>query len=87
MFRATFSESVENVTTGDFSVDGSTSATVTGVSASSGTTIDVTVSGGDLASFDGTVGIDLSGSQDIADSVGNALPAGEPSTDEKLYGG
>ena len=82
IFRATFSESVSNVTTGDFSVNGSTTATVTSVSASSGTTIDVTVSGGDLAGFDGSVGLNLDGSQDITDGVGNALPSGEPSTDE-----
>ena len=67
---------------GDFSVSGSSTAGVTSVSASSGTTIDVTVSGGDLASFDGTVGLNLVGGQNIEDSVGNALPDAEPVTDE-----
>jgi hypothetical protein len=43
---------------------------------------DVTVSGGDLANFNGTVGLNLSASQNITDLTGNALPAGEPTTDE-----
>ncbi len=82
VFRATFDESVQNVTTGDFSVDSTSTATVTGVSTISASTYDVTVSGGDLATFSGTVGLNLAGSQDIQDLAGNALPAGEPTTDE-----
>ena len=34
------------------------------------------------AGFNGTVGLNLAGSQDITDLAGNALPAGEPATDE-----
>ncbi|HNQ93245.1 MAG TPA: sortase [Anaerolineales bacterium] len=82
VFRATFSETVVNVSVGDFAVNGATTATVTLVTLVSGTVYDITVSGGDLAGFNGVVGIDLSGAQDITDSVGNALPAGEPATDE-----
>ncbi|HMR98069.1 MAG TPA: sortase [Anaerolineales bacterium] len=82
VFRATFSETVVNVSVGDFAVNGATTATVTLVTPISGTVYDITVSGGDLAGFNGVVGIDLSGAQDITDSVGNALPAGEPATDE-----
>ncbi len=82
VFQATFSMSVENVTTDDFAVNGTTTATVSSVSASSGATIEVTVSGGDLADFDGVVGLDLAAGQDIADVAGNTLAANEPTTDE-----
>jgi|GEM_PF-3258382 len=83
VFRATFSEDVKNVDAADFAVNGGTTATVSNVSTVTADSVyDVTVSGGDLASFDGTVGLDLAGGQDIADAAGNALPAGEPATDE-----
>ncbi|MBK9005675.1 MAG: hypothetical protein IPM31_01655 [Anaerolineae bacterium] len=82
VFRATFNETVVNVSVGDFAVNGTTTATVTLVTPISGSVYDVTVSGGDLAGFNGVVGLDLAGGQDIADSVGNTLPAGEPATDE-----
>jgi LPXTG-site transpeptidase (sortase) family protein len=82
IFRATFDETVVNVSAGDFVVNGATTATITLVTQISGTVYEITVSGGDLAGFNGTVGLDLSGSQDITDSVGNALPGGEPATDE-----
>ena len=82
VFRATFDEEVTGVGTADFAVNGTTTATVTGMSQVTGSTYDVTVSGGNLAGFNGVVGMDLSGSQDIEDLAGNALPAGEPATDE-----
>ncbi len=81
VFRATFSEDVQNVSLGDFDVTGTT-ATVTTVTPVSGSVYDLTVSGGDLAGLDGTVGIDLAAGQDITDTTANALPAGEPATDE-----
>jgi len=81
VFQATFSEEVQYVTIDDFEVTGS-SATVTSVSSDTGTTIDLTASGGDLAGYEGIVGIDLAAGQDIADLADNALPAGEPTTDE-----
>lgn len=82
IFRATFSEGVENVDLVDFVVTGST-ATVTSISMSAmGTVHDITVSGGDLADLNGTVGVDLAAGQDITDLVGIPLPAGEPPTDE-----
>ena len=81
VFRASFDEDVTNVSTTDFDVSGST-ASVTGVSSVSADTYDLTVSGGDLASFEGTVGLDLAGTQYITDMAGNALPAGEPAADE-----
>ncbi|MCK5212620.1 MAG: choice-of-anchor D domain-containing protein, partial [Dehalococcoidia bacterium] len=58
VFRATFDEDVQYVSTGDFAVSGTT-ATVTNVNAVSAAVYDLTVSGGDLAGYDGTVGIDL----------------------------
>ncbi|WP_439342863.1 Ig-like domain-containing protein [Vacuolonema iberomarrocanum] len=82
IFRVTFDEDVQNVNAADFTVDGTTTATVSGVNAVSASVYDVTVSGGDLASFDGTVGLDLAVSQDIQDLAGNDLPAGDPGTDE-----
>ncbi|MFT5128990.1 MAG: hypothetical protein ACI8W8_002610, partial [Rhodothermales bacterium] len=82
IFRATFDESVINVDTTDFAVAGGSTAGIAAVSANSASSYDVTVSGGDLASFDGTVGLNLAGGQNIADIIGNSLPGGEPATDE-----
>jgi LPXTG-site transpeptidase (sortase) family protein len=82
VFRATFSEAVQNVDTADFIVNGTTTATVSNVAVVSTSVYDITVSGGDLASFNGTVGLNLAGGQNIQDLAGNALPAGEPTTDE-----
>ena len=81
-FRVTFSEDVQNVDVADFVVNGDTTATVTGVTEVNDGVYDVVVSGGDLADFNGTVGLDLSNNQDIADLADNDLPAGEPDIDE-----
>ena len=81
VFRAAFNEDVTAVNAADFAVMGTT-ATVTGVSAVDARTYDVTVSGGDLASLNATVGLNLNGTQNITDPAGNALPASEPATDE-----
>ena len=82
VFRATFNEDVHDVSVDDFAVTG-TSATVTAVNAVSASVYDLTVSGGDLASYDGLVGINLAGGQNIADLADNALPAGEPGIDDE----
>jgi LPXTG-site transpeptidase (sortase) family protein len=82
VFRVTFSEGVQNVDTSDFSVNSTSTATVTNVATISTNVYDVTVSGGDLASFNGTVGLDLAGGQNIRDLAGNALPTSEPTTDD-----
>ncbi|MDA1014323.1 MAG: Ig-like domain-containing protein [Planctomycetota bacterium] len=82
VFRATFDEAVLLVDAADFSVNGTTTVTVTNVSMFSATQFDVTVSGGNLASFNGNVGLNLASGQNITDAVGNALPNGEPATDE-----
>ncbi len=81
VFRATFSEAVLNVVTTSFTVSGTT-GTVTSISAVSASIYDLTVSGGNLANYNGTVGLNFSGSQAITDNAGNALPNTEPATDE-----
>jgi hypothetical protein len=81
-FRVNFDETVQNVDATDFEVNGTTTATVTSVTSISPSVYDVTVSGGDLATFDGTVGLNLASGQNIQDLAGNALSAGEPATDE-----
>ncbi|MBE9099294.1 hypothetical protein [Vacuolonema iberomarrocanum] len=85
VFRVTFSEDVTGtVDAADFEVDGTSTATVTNVTAVSGTEYDVEVSGGDLANFNGTVGLNLSGTADIDDAGGNNVVIAEPTIDE-LY--
>lgn len=84
VFRATFSEAVKDVDTTDFTVSGST-ATITSVTAVSGSgnaQYDITVSGGNLANFNGSVGVNLATGQNIKDLANNALPSGEPATDQ-----
>ncbi len=81
-FLATFSEAVTDVDAADFAIDSTTTATITGVTQVTTSTYDLTISGGDLAGFNGTVNLDLSGTQNITDLIGNTLPAGEPATDE-----
>lgn len=81
VFQATFNKAVKNIDASDFMVDGST-ATVNDVSAVNDLVYNITVSGGDLADYNGTVGLNLSTIQDITDLADNALSAGEPATDE-----
>ena len=84
VFLATFGEAMTGVDAADFAVNSSpaTSATVTGVTPVTPSTYDVTISGGDLAGYNGTINLNLSGTPTITDLAGNALPAGEPPTDE-----
>ncbi|WP_252946619.1 Calx-beta domain-containing protein [Roseivirga pacifica] len=72
VWDVTFDEAVANVGTADFSVSGTT-GTVTSVTNPSGNIYRVTVSGGDLASLNGTVTLSFSGGQDISDVAGNTL--------------
>ncbi len=81
VFRVTFDEDVQNVDTSDFDASGTTGS-VSAVSAVSASVYDVTVSGGDLATFNGTVGLTFDGAQNIADLAGNALSNTTPGTDE-----
>lgn len=94
IFRAAFNEPVANVEITDFVVHSNTipapttTATVTNVTTISSSIYDVTISGGDLLSstFNGIVGLDLSGAQNITDTAPalNLLPNSEPTIDE-LY--
>jgi hypothetical protein len=80
VFRATFDEHVQNVDTTDFAVSGTTAGL--SVAMVNDDVYDITVTGGDLANLNGTVGLNLAVGQNITDLVDNALPAGEPATDE-----
>jgi uncharacterized protein YhjY with autotransporter beta-barrel domain len=73
-FTVTFSESVSNISTDDFAlgITGTANGTIVSVSASSGTSVDVTVSG---ITGNGTLKLNLNASTDIADAAGNAGPA------------
>ncbi len=73
VFTINFSENVTGVGADDFFVTGTTTATATSV-VGSGSSYDVTVSGGDLISFEGFVslGVDDRGNN-IQDDAGNAL--------------
>jgi hypothetical protein len=81
VFRVLFDEAVLNVDITDFVTNGTT-ATPQSIAVVDGLTYDVTISGGDLAGLAGSVGLDLAGAQDITDEIGNALAAGEPTTDQ-----
>ena len=75
-----FSEVVKNVDAADFTVSG-TSATVSGITESTtqlGMLYNVTVSGGDLNDYDGTVTLGFATGQDIVDEAGNTLTATTP---------
>ncbi len=82
VFQVTFSEGISTISILDFVVNGTTTATIGSMSMVGPATYQFTVSGGDLAGFNGEVGLNLSASQGILDNAGNALPAGEPTTDE-----
>ncbi|MFA7430426.1 MAG: DUF4347 domain-containing protein, partial [Rhodospirillaceae bacterium] len=71
-FDVTFSGAVTGVSTGDFAVTGTT-ATVTNVEAVSGSVYRVTVSGGNLASFTGAVGLTLVDDDSITAALGAPL--------------
>ncbi|MCA9140337.1 MAG: hypothetical protein KDB00_26380, partial [Planctomycetales bacterium] len=84
-FLAEFSEPVTQIDANDFLIVGTTTAMVTSVLpvAATGETIFlITVEGGDLASFDGSVGLDLAPAQNIQDAGGNLLPNVEPAIDQ-----
>lgn len=74
VFTVAFNDTVSNVSTDDFTLvaTGSAAGTITGVSASSGNSIDVTVS---AISGTGTLKLNLNGSTNIADNAGNTPPA------------
>jgi predicted extracellular nuclease len=82
-FTVTFSESVSDVSTGDFSLaaPGMTSASVTAVNASSGTVFTVTAYSGTGA---GTVRLDIPATATLTDAAGNNV-SGLPYTGGQAY--
>jgi Flp pilus assembly pilin Flp len=74
IFRASFNEAVTGVAAGSFTITGTTAivSAVTGSAAQ----WDITLSGGDLAALNGTVGLGVSVTPGILDPAGNALGAG-----------
>jgi len=78
-FEVSFSELVESISTDDFALNTSISGSITGVSASRGRSVTVTV---DNISGEGTLGLDVDSGNDLQDRAENALDATEPSTDE-----
>ncbi|MBP2230998.1 autotransporter-associated beta strand protein [Azospirillum agricola] len=86
VYRVTFSEALAATpSASDFSVSGTT-ATVTSVTSVGGNAYDVTVSGGDLAGYNGDVSLGFANNQGITDSAGNALTATTPTgTDQRLH--
>ncbi len=84
VFLATFNQAVVNVDASDFVINDTpfTTATITGVVSLTAATYTITVSGGDLASYEGIIGLDLDAATDIVSSDdASALTIAEPLTD------
>ncbi|WP_334179810.1 autotransporter domain-containing protein [Pseudoxanthomonas sp.] len=73
-FTVTFNKSVMNVSTDDFTLAGTGSATgtIASVSASSGSSINVNIAS---ITGNGTIKVNLNGSTNIVDEVGNSIPS------------
>lgn len=73
-FTVMFSEAVSNISIDDFALGttGTASGSITGVSASSGSSVTVTVSG---ITGNGSIKLNLNGATDISDAAGNMGPA------------
>lgn len=84
IFRVTFDEDVQNVDATDFNASG-TSGDASSVATVNASTYDVTVSGGDLASYNGAVGLSFDGSQNIQDLAGNNLTNTTPTGANESY--
>ncbi|CDT99645.1 putative Ig family protein [Vibrio coralliirubri] len=84
LWTITFSETLSNIDTNDFSISGTTAA-ISNVSATSGTSVDITVSGGNLPVVNGTVALALSDSNDLSDGGGNAISVRTPTGANESY--
>ncbi|MFB2760007.1 beta strand repeat-containing protein, partial [Shewanella xiamenensis] len=73
-FTVNFSESVSNISTDDFALGttGGATGTIASVSATSGSSVTVTVSG---ITGNGTIKLNLNGATNISDAAGNVGPA------------
>jgi len=84
-FRVTFSENVNYVMPdSSFVVTGTTATTssIDLVTPEDLSVYDVVVSGGDLATYNGEVGLNIKAGHGMKDSANNDLPTTEPTTDE-----
>ncbi|MBK7656930.1 MAG: hypothetical protein IPJ18_19815 [Betaproteobacteria bacterium] len=79
-FRVTFSKAVSGVDTADFTVSGTTATVASVTQVGSTNDYDVLLSGGDLASVNGSVTMAFAGGQNIADTATtpNALTVTTP---------
>jgi hypothetical protein len=86
-YQVTFNETVIGVDAADFTVSGGSTATVSSVTpvGISGTVYDVTVSDGDLASFNGAVGLSLKSGHTITDVAANPLANATPAGADQSY--
>ena len=88
-WRVSFSEAVSNVDNADFSVSGDSgnlgSPTLSVAQDGSNNAWDVSASGGNLATYNGTVTLGLASNQDIADSADNALSTTLPGDAANTY--
>ncbi|WP_188112007.1 T9SS type A sorting domain-containing protein [Aquimarina sp. RZ0] len=73
IFAVEFTEEVVNVDAADFSIGSTTTATITNVADLGSNVWGVTISGGDLAGFNGTVSLGIVNNQNIEDTAGNEL--------------
>jgi uncharacterized repeat protein (TIGR02059 family) len=72
VYKVSFSEAVKNVDGTDFTLAGPTGSTI-GATSVDGRVYTVTVSGGNLAGYNGAVTLGFSSGHDITDNAGNAL--------------
>ncbi|MEZ6121658.1 MAG: hypothetical protein R3C49_00625 [Planctomycetaceae bacterium] len=87
-FRVNFSEPVSGLNSSTFHVDGKTTAQITDVSMptdSDGTVWRITVAGGNLSTFNGTVGIRLANPNDVVDADGTAALDTPPTWNETYH--
>ncbi|MCB2202591.1 sortase [bacterium] len=85
VFLAQFSEPIMQVTADDFALTGGSTATITNVQPYGGNTgYLITVSGGDLADFSGSIGLTLADTQNLTDLVGNVLPLTQPIVNQEF---
>lgn len=86
-FTVTFSEDVQNVSADDFTPTGTTAMATAFSDAgdADASTWSVTVSGGDLANLNGTVGLGVAGGHNIADLAGNALTDTTPTGTNETF--
>jgi Bacterial Ig-like domain/Divergent InlB B-repeat domain len=82
-FEIVFTEPVINVTGNGFIITGTTATGVYTPNTTSRGWLDV--SGGDLAGYNGNVGVDIAPGQNITDIHGNALDPTEPTHEDAIY--